>query len=281
MQALNGVLVDYILHITSPPSPNFTLLSSIIPHIHALTTAYPVESAKQFLAKLKLMQKNLTKGLSRGATSPESRTWPGPSELAVLWTISHIWPTSDMNHHVISPARLLMGSYLGLGRIRSLQDVCSALFLCTLFLRYEQFSKRFVPETINVVLNAILHLSPHRFKDATSVPGAFPCPDLNSDLCRPLRLSKKHAKTLEPNPPVLPALLSSKLGEKTEVEQRKVDLLAVALDLLGRFGDIYKSLEGFIELYEPALEILEGLQLEGASSGLQVCLSAPHSYQSS
>ena len=43
-----------------------------------------------------------------------------------------------MNHAVVSPTRVLMGAYLGLGRIRSIADVASGLFLCTIFLQVPQ-----------------------------------------------------------------------------------------------------------------------------------------------
>ena len=48
------------------------------------------------------MQKNLTRGLSKSAVSMDAKTWPGPSELALLWIIGHVWPTSDMKHPVVS-----------------------------------------------------------------------------------------------------------------------------------------------------------------------------------
>ena len=106
-----------------------------MPHIYSLTQTYPVTSAEVFVEKLSLMHKNLLRGLSRGATSSDSKTWPGPAELGLLRTLGAIWSTSDMNHAVISPARVLMGAYLGLGRIRSIADLTSGLFLCTIFLQ--------------------------------------------------------------------------------------------------------------------------------------------------
>ncbi len=136
------------------------------------------------------MQKNLRRGLSHGVTDDTAKTWPGLPELSLLRVIGRVWSTSDMNHHVISPARLLMASYLGLCRVRSLQDIASGLFLCTLFLQYEEFSKRLVPEAVNFLLNSVLHLAPHSFQDEGSLPGTFPTPDFRSERCLPLALRK-------------------------------------------------------------------------------------------
>lgn len=200
----------------------------------------------------------------------ESKTWPGTAELALLHLIGTLWPTSDMNHNVVSPARLLMGEYLGLGRIRSLSDLSSGMFLCTLFLQYEELSKRFIPEVINFLVNAVLHLGIHGFQDAASLPGSFPSPDLNSPLCHPLHINEKKGRSLEPQRPNLVNLLI-KPDENTE--QNKVDLLGIAFDLLGRFADMYKSLEGFIELFQPILDVLGGQRHKKMSVGLQVRLN--------
>jgi nucleolar protein 14 len=105
----------------------------ILPHVFALAQVYPTVAADSCLAKLQLMQKNLNHALAAGSGSQDAKTWPGPSEIALLRLIGIIWSTSDKNHSVVGPARLLMGSYLGLSRIRSLSDIGSGLFLCTVF----------------------------------------------------------------------------------------------------------------------------------------------------
>ncbi|THH16411.1 hypothetical protein EW146_g4222 [Bondarzewia mesenterica] len=269
LQALTGVLIDHILYIASPPTPQYSLLSSLLPHLFSLTKTYPIQSAEHFLSKLSLMHKNLRRGLSRGATDPDARTWPGLSELALLRVIGMVWPTSDMNHHVISPTRLLMGSYLGLCRIRSLQDLASGLFLSTLFMQYEELSKRLVPEALNLTINAVLHIAPHGFKTSASLPGSFPSPDFGSERCRPLALDVKKAKKLSVGPPDL----SKMFGEERRDEQTKVDLLGLSIDLLGRFAEMYKGLEAFIELYDPILSVLESIETDKLAEGLQTRLS--------
>ena len=90
----------------------------------------------------------------------------------MLRMIGLIWPTSDLNHAVISPTRMLLGAYLGLGRVRSLSDIGSGLFLCTLFLHFEAFSKRFETEAINFLVNSVLHLAPHRYQEI-SIPSTW------------------------------------------------------------------------------------------------------------
>ncbi|EPQ58971.1 Nop14-like protein [Gloeophyllum trabeum ATCC 11539] len=271
LQALTGVLIDHILYITSPPTPRFSLLSALVPHLAALTEKYPIPAAEHFRDKLILMHKNLKRGLSHGPLDPESKTWPGLPELSLLRVIGAVWSTSDMKHPVISPARLLMGAYLGLARVRSLADVASGLFLCTLFAQYEARAKRFAPEAVNFAANAVLHLAPHAYKEAKQVPGFFPCPDFKSEACGPLAINCKQAGKLglEAAKPDLGEML----GGAECGEQQKLNLLGLALDLLRRFAEMYKGLEGFIELYDPILEVLQSVESQRLPQSLKERLS--------
>lgn len=259
------MLVEHILYVTSPPSPRYTLLSPLIPHLYALTKSYPIQSAEHFVSKLDLMQKNLKRGLSHGVTDPSSKTWPSLPELSLLRVIGILWPTSDMNHAVVSPARLLMGSYLGLCRVRSVQDLASGLFLCTLFLQYEELSKRLVPEALNFLQNTLLHLAPHKFKDEAALPGFFPSPDFKAAHSAGLTVGRK-AKKLDVQRPDLTTLLAGDVAE----EQAKVNLLGLALELLGQYADMYKGLEAFIELYDPVVALLEGIKQDALPATLAV-----------
>lgn len=52
------------------------------------------------------MHQNLRRGVAKGPLDPEAKTWPGIPELTLLRVIGAIWPTSDLNHVVVSPTRL-------------------------------------------------------------------------------------------------------------------------------------------------------------------------------
>ncbi|KAG6335951.1 hypothetical protein ID866_3140 [Astraeus odoratus] len=264
LQNLTRVLVDHILYVTSPPQPRVQLVTSLIPHLFALSRSYPIESAECFVEKISLMHKNLKRGLGHGALESDSRTWPGLAELTFLRVIGIVWPTSDMKHAVISPARLLMGAYLGLCRVRSFADVASGLFLSSLFLQYETLSKRLVPEAINFVVNAILFLAPNSYKNNQTLPVTFPSPDFRSDFCSHLEIDPKAAKKLTFHKPNLEQLLNGSV-----TQQSKIDAFGLALELLDRFAGLYKALDGFIELYDPILLILSNLECGKLSEDVQ------------
>jgi len=155
--------------------------------------------------------------------------------------------------------------------VGSLSDIASGIFLCNLFRRYEELSKRFVPEVPNFLLSAVLFLAPHRFKDYDSLPGFIFCPDFDSDKCRALKLTKQNLQTLQPQLPSLAQVLDP---TSSDVEQHKVNLLGTALELVGQFADMYRGLDGNVEIICPMLEVLNGLKLDVATEALKSKLAS-------
>jgi len=225
------------------------------------------------------MHKNLKRGLSHGAGGDDAKTWPGLPELVFLRVLGVLWPTSDMRHAVVSPVRLLMGSYLALCKIRSLTDAASGLFLCTLFLQYENRSGRFVPEAINFLTDVIRSLSPPR--DVS--PGSERSPSVSQRhhfgrLC----LDMGKARILSVSRPNLVAIVT----DKRINAQTNADLLGLAVDLLARFSQSHKTLDGFIEVYEPVLQMLRDINSDALCPLLRVrlpihfrCLAVTNSIQ--
>ncbi|KIY66708.1 Nop14-like protein [Cylindrobasidium torrendii FP15055 ss-10] len=252
LQVFSGVLIDHILYLCSPSEPRVSHIPSFLSHLLALVKAYPVQAAEHFVKKLTLMHKNLNRGLSRGALNPEAKTWPGMAELTILRIIGKAWSTSDLNHAVVSPARVLMGSYLGLGRVRSASDIASGLFICTLLLQYEKLSKRLIPEAINFLVNAVLHLAPSSYEDASALPGSFACPDFKSGPALSLLADASVA------PPERLDILSV-LSSAEPSSEACSGLLKITFDLLGRYAEMYKSLDGFIELFTPISDVLKNV----------------------
>jgi hypothetical protein len=60
------------------------------------------------------------------------------------------------------------------------------------------------------------------------------------------------------------------IGGKENSAQTNADLLGLAVDLVARFSELYKALEGFVELYEPVLQILHDIDFDYLSPMLQV-----------
>ncbi|WVF72153.1 hypothetical protein IAT40_006965 [Kwoniella sp. CBS 6097] len=261
LQDFLGVLIDYTLILSARPSPPFDLISTLTPHIIALVKLNAVTAATHFVEKLKLMQKNLTRGLARGPSREDSKTFPRCPELVLLRLIGSIWSTSDFSHPVVAPAVLLMGQYLAQSRIRSIADLASGLFLASLLAQYESLSNRLVPEAINFVASAILALLSRR----TGFEANSTYPDSRA---AEVDLFVDPTAAAVPSQPVnLPAALNS--TDKAEIEQTKADLLAVAFSLAQTFATMYASSEAFVETISPVAKVLEGCRVAKLSQELK------------
>ncbi|KAG9046707.1 nucleolar complex protein 14 [Tulasnella sp. UAMH 9824] len=266
LEVLTIILIEHIIHAAGSSGNPFPLITSLSPQLFTLIKAYTGASARTFVAKLVIMQKNLTRGLSQ-PHDLGSRTFPRLPELVLLRLIGATWSTSDLWHPVVAPAMLLMGQYLSQGRVRSLADLASGLFLCTLFIQYQSLSRRLVPEAINFLLNACLFLAPHDLKRA-ELPGTFPAPDFDSSSLRSLQIDTSHLGSLVPKSPNLLEILRED-ESKGNVGQHKVDLLDTSFNLLGKFAELYSASESFIEMFDQVHALLSVLDISGYSEALE------------
>ncbi|WWD15917.1 hypothetical protein CI109_100341 [Kwoniella shandongensis] len=260
LQDFLGVLIDYILILSSQRSPPFDLVSSLVPHVIALVKLNPVTAAGHFVEKLKLMQKNLARGLARGPSRPDSKTFPGCPELVLLRLVGTVWSTSDFSHPVVAPAVLLMGQYLGQSRVRSVADLASGLFLGSLLAQYESLSKRLLPEAVNFVASTILTLLPRRkgFEQNSTYPDV-----------KAAGIDLFVSPTAAAVPSETTNLAAAINAKSDDVEQQKVNLLAVAFRLTETFATMFASSEAFIELMQPVAKVVEGSRVAKLSPELK------------
>ncbi|GAA5930412.1 hypothetical protein JCM1841_006850 [Sporobolomyces salmonicolor] len=274
LQVFANVLLDHVIYLSaSPSSTTFRTINSLLPPLLTLSHAYPLTCAPHYVAKLHLMHKNFLRGLSRGPLDPASKTWPGLPELTLLRMVGMIWSTSDLAHPVSAAAQLLIGEYLAQARVRSLADLASGLFLCTVSTQYEELSKRLVPESTNFLVNTLLLLLPSSLTPK-SFSGSFPTPDWQQDYVKSLKIrapAKGDKKGVEPSKQVnlLDALKQGKKADGEEAEQLKIDLAKTAVALLADAREKYSTSEAFIELLQPVEAILKAVKLGKIPSTLK------------
>lgn len=124
-----------------------------------------------------------------------------------------------------------------------------------------------MPEVVNFLALTLLLLAPHSFTPA-SYPGSYPLTEIDSPRYSPLKLKSK--STLSPSTPDLPALLVDDEADAAVDEQAKTDLFATALLLVSRFATLWGSLEAFAEVFEPMVQLLEGISAKKLSPALKV-----------
>jgi len=262
LQRFLNVIVDHFLYRTmqdDADEDDLRILNDMMLHISDLTRTYPLQAAEHFVAKLAIMQRNLMHGLSQGALDPTSKTWPRLSELSFLRMCGLLWPTSDRWHAVTAPMSLLAAQYLAHARIRSCQDIASALYLCSLISSAQMESKRLVPEALNSLFSISAILLPlHHGKaqrgmsavKALAEEFGIPTPDVEVAHTAHLTINSDAVSS--------PKLrLTAVFPHASDSPSLRVDLLRMCVSLQGVFARLYSASPGFVEMFTPMVFLLE------------------------
>lgn len=229
-------LVDHISYLANQEErPPFSVLETVIRHIHSLAKTFPLEIANAFRQHLE--DWNTSRALS-----------PTPGDLVILTAIGSIFPTSDHFHQVVTPAVLGMGKYLGLKIPQDLADLATGAYLCTLCLQYQQLAKRFVPEVMNFVENTLCVLAPTK---PSRFPGSFPYHEPQTSL----RI--EHAPESQRKVKFYDCVRQDL--SIAEQESLKAALVEANLNLIEAAAETWAEKAAFTEVFAPALEITQHL----------------------
>jgi nucleolar protein 14 len=231
-------LIDHISYLAnSPKRPPFSVLETLIRHVHSMAKTYPVEIANNF-------RKHLEEIHESRALAPTS------GDLVLLTAIGTIFPTSDHFHQVVTPAILTMARFLGQKIPQTHADYATGAYLGTLCLQYQRLSKRYVPEIVSFVLNTLCVLSPTKL---SKIPGTFPYHEPK----QPMRISS--ATNISSRQITFYDTAANSLSGKDE-STFKLALLETNVKLLEAASETWTGKSAFTEVFAPALEILSHLQ---------------------
>ncbi|KAG6200071.1 hypothetical protein E4U47_006325 [Claviceps purpurea] len=224
-------LVDFIsLPWDETSSPPFSVLESLIRHIHSLSKMFPSEIGTRFRHHLQEI----------GNSRPLSLQ---PCDLILLTAVGTTFPTSDHFHQVVTPAMLTMGRFLGQKIPQTLADYSTGVYLAILSLQYQQLPKRFVPEVLNFCLNTLCALSPAA---SSKKLGSFPCHEPPAAI----RIHKAAAAEVK-------KLSMSDCIASTATQSTKVSIMNTVLDVLDAAADMWTGKDAFLETFAPATNVLK------------------------
>lgn len=137
----SAALVAYLTHTGAKGSqiPLF-ITEIVIRHIHSLSRTFPEIIGNAFREHLRAL--HATNNIS-------------PGYLVVLTAIGSIYPTSDHFHQVVTPAITIMARWLGLTNPSSKEQFITGACLSALCVKYQQLSKRYIPELVRFSLLAL------------------------------------------------------------------------------------------------------------------------------
>ncbi|EGU81827.1 hypothetical protein FOXB_07622 [Fusarium oxysporum f. sp. conglutinans Fo5176] len=244
-------LVDYIgLPWDPATSAPFTVLESIVRHIHSLAKMFPIEISKQFRKNLEEMGESRPLALGTG-------------DLVLLSAVGTIFPTSDHFHQVVTPAVLTITRYLGQRVPQNLAHYAIGTYLCILAVSYQKLAKRYVPEVINFSLNTLLALAPV----ATSKKvGNFPLHNALEGV-RTEAAAESELRRLNFSDCI------EQEAKKTETIARKIAILDTTAQVIEAAADTWTGKSAFLETFGQAASVLKHLSSKTCRSQLPTALN--------
>ncbi|RDI89240.1 Multisite-specific tRNA:(cytosine-C(5))-methyltransferase [Venturia inaequalis] len=139
--AFAQALVEYLrLRPTATNPPSLKVFETVIRHLHSMSKSYPDPIAQSIRSHLEQMHSELS--MNAG-------------DLMILTAIGTIYPTSDHFHQVVTPAITLVGRWLGLTAPGNAKVLSTGAYLGALCIKFQSFSKRYIPELVRFTLNAL------------------------------------------------------------------------------------------------------------------------------
>ena len=240
LETFAAVLVQHIAYLGEKTGIPFLVIEALIRHVHSLAKRFSTAVGIAFRSLLNKISEERPLKLNHG-------------DLVLLTAISVIFPTSDHFHSVVTPALLSIARYLGQSAVHNVSDLQCGAYCCTLALQYQAVAKRFLPEFMTYTLNALACLAP----TSTNVnKGILPDRKIPEDL----RIQSKIPASSE-------AMEFGRISD-VSLEEVKTSLLFTFSKLLRTAAGLWQSKNAFIEIFAPAVAILQHLTSFACSSKL-------------
>lgn len=252
------ILVEHISYLAKGMHTGLApVLESLIRHVHSLSKTFPDHVGNAFRSRLREIHEERSGSLTTG-------------DLMILTAIGSIFSTSDHFHQVVTPAMLCMTRYLEQHIPGSRTELLTGLYVCTLCLHYQKMSKRYIPEVLNYLVNAVYALLPVK-------PEEFPLTVPMHKLSDKLRLQVgKDTPRLDDQDNLLPCFWSMTAKELSDQKEEalKLSMLAASMDLFGHAADLWFQKSAFYEAFNPICELVQFMASEKCKDKLSIALRA-------
>ncbi|RUP49341.1 nucleolar protein 14 [Jimgerdemannia flammicorona] len=250
LETFFAILLEHLVLLASPSSSALpahlplATLSRHARHLFELAQQMPEHAAVIFVERLRGMQ----------AAFLHERVVPGLAEVVVLRVLGQVFPTSDFQHPVATPAMLFVGQCLEQGKVATEADVAKKIVLAQVLYEYQTISKRFLPEPLNFLISALVLLTPKPAFPGPTIPGTFP---LLEGEAPNLRLERPD---LEPAPLDAMALLATDGSGAGDPQRVRASLISASLAALDSYTLLYSSTPAFVEVFGPVVEVVREMK---------------------
>ncbi|KAJ2780195.1 nucleolar complex protein 14 [Coemansia javaensis] len=258
--ALAVILVEHVAVLSAQQPPvTGAAIDGLVRHIGELAAADPDRFGEHCRQQVIAIHGRIAAGI-RGAAGAEGLR---ASDLVLLRLFVGVFSASDRFHPVVTPLLVAAAQHLAQYTFATLADVAGGLVLVAIAHEAQRLSRRLMPEAVSFVL-AVLAAAVARADAPGDWAGPFALDRRQRDAFAALRIAAGDrcsgaddddddqqpgipwAWVAAAKPP--PARLSG---------DEKYRVLRAALALCRRLADCYFALPAFVELFAPALPVLD------------------------
>ncbi|VVC31959.1 Nucleolar protein 14 [Cinara cedri] len=247
LQRFYPYLLQY-LNDNSHSIDGWKILNSLSPYLYDLTQFFPEYAAKCLIEVLKEKHTDFVQSTPKQITS---------DMLIFLKLVPLLYPPSDYYHPVCTCAVMIACEILSLTRIKNRSDIALCLLLTTILLEYIQLSKRYIPETVNILRGFLLMATEN---SSVSYVQQF----------------RPNMKMLIIQNNEIPTEWPTKLSIHEIFNERDIDntfkltSLYITLDLVCRFCKLCEGIPSVQEIWNPHLSIINSLRIESDKMNEQI-----------
>ena len=259
LEVFSAILMQHVAYLADKePHAPLGALENLLRHLHSLAKGHPSAVASAFRAHLKDIADNRPLELR-------------PGDFIILTGISTIFPTSDHFHSVVTPASLTIARFLGQSPRTALVHLVKGAYCCTLALQYQRFSKRYIPEVMTYIQQALSLICTTASNSAESLipthiaqSSSLRLSDCEAEPFASLRFEDIYTAART-------SFLNSNVGDDIPEaiaarKKLKAALISHFLTLLSHAAEMWQHKSSFPEIFEPASLLLKHLLTESDSN---------------
>eukprot|EP00003_Mantamonas_plastica_P009023 TRINITY_DN181_c2_g1_i1.p1 TRINITY_DN181_c2_g1~~TRINITY_DN181_c2_g1_i1.p1 ORF type:complete len:674 (-),score=276.34 TRINITY_DN181_c2_g1_i1:90-2003(-) len=188
LEKLMEVLIEHYLFISNTVTKEDLEALNVTGHtLFQMGLANPAALARLCRERITIAHDGLMKRLD-AIKSSESRTcFPSLRFIMLLDLFGRLFPTSDAQHAVITPASLYISHVLAQAPVKSTRELLLGLQLVKIMFKYLQPAKRFNPEVLNFLQSALVSLlSEPPTTSSSTTSSSSSSSSAKKDLTRPI-----------------------------------------------------------------------------------------------
>ncbi|ORY32396.1 Nop14-like protein [Rhizoclosmatium globosum] len=239
LETLLRVLFDHLQYLTRKSPPDLDTVNALSKHLHELCVQFPQIAAEICIRRIKKLHATIQTAVDKSSALP----WL--DDIVLLKLVGTVFSVSDFEHVVGTRAQLLMAEFLVMCPATNGRQALSGIVLCQVLKEFVKTSKRYIPEVISFLHSLLDALHPSSSTNKNLSITSLSAPPMDLDLKTLLAKPATTTKKVEQHP-------------SFKTDAFKAALLATVTNVIGQFVRIYSDASGFIEIFTPLLEKLEG-----------------------